>query len=294
MRWKHLPIVAFDTETTGLRPFAGDRIIEFAATVLRTDDEGRVADIERHSWLVNPQIPIPRKVTEITGIADGDVASAPRFDEIAGAVFDLLSGSIAVAHNFPFDMAFLTKELNDTLRHWPEPLAEIDTVDVSMAMFPDARGHRLADVCKRLDIELVDAHRATNDAEACGRAFLELVRRHDVPDDLQEMLRWARAIGRPPVDGPLGPDDDQRIVFLEGPHQGEPVGHHPLHLAWMEKARVRGPAGWTWRYPESTRTWISRWLAVRGAGRHQPSPKQPRADDWSLDPCIADDLGART
>jgi len=294
MRWKHLPIVAFDTETTGLQPFAGDRIIEFAAVVLRLGDDGEVVETTPHSWLVNPQIPIPRKVTEITGITDADVASAPRFAEIADEVFDLLSGSISVAHNYPFDMAFLTKELRDTLRHWPEPLAEIDTVDVSMACFPEARTHRLGDVCKRLDIELVDAHRATNDAEACGRVFTELARRHDVADDLQAMLSWARAIGRPPAGGPVGPDEDGRVVFLEGPHEGRPVGEFPLHLAWMEKARVRGPQGWTFRYPESAREWMRRFLSVRGAGRQSPSPKPGRPDEWMLDPCIADDRRPRT
>ena len=296
MRWKHLPIVAFDTETTGLQPFAGDRIIEFAAVVLQLDDDGNTIEQSRHSWLFNPQIPIPRKVTEITGIADGDVAGAPRFYEIAPEVFDLLKDSIAVAHNFPFDMAFLSKELSDADLHWPEPLAEVDTVDVSMQSNPEARSHKLGDVCKRLGIVLEDAHRATNDAEACGRVFLELARRADVSDDLQQMLSWARAIGRPPEGSPIGPNDEGRVVFLDGKYEGQPVGEHPLHLAWMARARVRGPHGWTWRYSESTREWAQRWLAVRGAGRHRPNPKSFRSEDWVLDPCIAGerDRGIRT
>ncbi|MFK7931372.1 MAG: PolC-type DNA polymerase III [Myxococcota bacterium] len=294
MRWKHLPIVAFDTETTGLQPFAGDRIIEFAAVVLRLDEDGQVMDVQEHSWLVNPQIPIPRKVTEITGITDADVAGKPKFADIADEVFDLLSESIAVAHNFPFDRAFLAKEFRDVLRHWPEPLAEIDTVDVSMIAFPGARSHRLGDVCKRLDISLVDAHRATNDAEACGRVFTELARKHNVEDDLQAMLSWARAIGRPPPGGPIGPDDDGRLVFQEGPHEGISVADHPLYLGWMQKAKTRGPQGWTFTYPESTREWIARWLAVRGAGRQSPSAKSPRPDDWMIDPCIADDRRPRS
>ncbi len=74
MQWRRHPIVAFDTETTGLEPFAGDRIIEFAAVVLELGPDGRVARREDHSFLVNPGIPIPRKVTEITGIADHHVA----------------------------------------------------------------------------------------------------------------------------------------------------------------------------------------------------------------------------
>ena len=195
--------------------------------------------------------------------------------------------AVTVAHNYPFDMAFLTQEFMRVGRVWPEPLAEVDTVDLSMRHFREAKGHKLIDVCNRLDIRLEGAHRATNDAAACGRCFLEMARRHTVEDDLQNMLDWALAIGRPPDEGPLGTNRDGRVVFLEGPHQGRPVAEHPLHLAWMEKARERRLDGWGWRYPESTRRWIRRWLEVRGAGRARQSPKSVHPSDWGLDPCIA-------
>jgi DNA polymerase III epsilon subunit family exonuclease len=289
MRWKHLPIVAFDTETTGLQPFDGDRIIEFGAVELTIGEDGRVADVTRHSLLVNPQMAIPRKVTEITGIRDTDVAAAPLFAEIAPRVHELLSGSITVAHNFPFDLAFLTQQLEACELGWPEPIAEVDTVDLSIAHFADERRHRLEDLCRRLDVPLDNAHRAADDAEATGRCFIELARRHEVADELQAMLDWARAIGRPPADAALCPDDSGQIVFRDGPHAGQPVGDHPIHLAWMEKARVRGPNGWQWRYPDSIRDWARRWLDVRGSGRARQNPKSYRSTDWVLDSCIAVD-----
>jgi len=287
MKWKRRAIVAFDTETTGLQPFAGDRIIEFAAVVLRLDDSGQIVDREDHSFLVNPGIPIPRKVTEITGISDGDVVEAPSFEAVADDVQALLRDSVSVAHNYPFDLAFLTKEFQRIGRSWPEPMAEIDTVDLSLRCFPDARSHRLADVCSRVGVVLDGAHRATNDAAACGEVFAALVRRFDVDDDLQAMLDWAGAIGRPPEIGPIGLDEDARPVFVEGPHQGSPVAEHPIHLAWLEKARERGPNGWRFRFPQSTRSWVRRWLEVRGAGRAKQNPKSFHAEDWVLDSCIA-------
>jgi DNA polymerase III epsilon subunit family exonuclease len=289
VRWKNLPIVAFDTETTGLQPFAGDRIIEVAAVVLRLDPDGRVASREDHAWLVNPGMPIPRMATEISGISDKDVASAPPFSDVAEQVYALLANAVTVAHNYPFDMAFLTQEFLRLGRTWPEPLAEVDTVDLSMRHFSDARSHKLADVCERLQISLEGAHRATNDAAACGRCFTEMARRHDVGDDLQAMLDWGNAIGRPPEDGPLGAGASGRVVFLEGPHRGEPISLHPIHLAWMEKARARDLGGWSWRYPESTRRWARRWLDVRGAGRARQNPKSFHAGDWTLDSCVAVD-----
>jgi hypothetical protein len=171
--------------------------------------------------------------------------------------------------------------------HWPEPLAEVDTVDLSLRQFRDAKSHRLVDLAERLGIGLERAHRATDDAAACGLAFLELARRTSVPDDLQEMLDWANAIGRPPEDGPIGPDEHGRIVFLEGPHRGRPVAEHPVHLAWMDKARVKRDGAWHWKHSEGLRRWVRRWLEVRGAGRARQTQKGFHSSDWAPDPCIA-------
>jgi DNA polymerase III epsilon subunit-like protein len=287
LRWKSLPIVAFDTETTGLEPFGGDRVIEFAAVVLHLDEQGQVCDREDHAHLINPGIPIPRKVTEITGISDSDVVGAPAFQEVADSIHGLLVNAVTVAHNYPFDLAFLTMAFRDAGMHWPEPMAEVDTVDLSMICFPDARSHRLGDVADRLGITFDGAHRATNDAAACGMAFAALARRHEVDDELQAMLDWAKAIGRPPLDGPLATNDHGAVVFSEGPHKGQPVAEQPIHLAWIEKARLRGPRGWQWRYPESSRRWVRRWLEVRGSGRARQTQKSIHHNDWALDPCIA-------
>jgi len=293
MRWRSLPIVAFDTETTGLEPFAGDRIIEFAAVRFTLDQDGSIRDRQEVSFLLNPERDIPRKVTEITGIGAADVAQAPRFADKAAEIRELLAGAITVAHNYPFDLAFLTRELdavrastNDPLMRWPEPLGEIDTVDLSIRCFPDARGHRLADLAERLDVPMPRAHRAASDAGACGSAFVELARRFRVEDDLQMLLDWASAIGHPPEGGPIGREQG-RIVFAEGPHRGEPVSWHPIHLAWIDRARDRGPHGWRWKYPDAVRRWVQRWLDVRGSGRARQTQKSLHVADWALDPCIA-------
>jgi DNA polymerase III epsilon subunit family exonuclease len=289
MKWKSLPIVAFDTETTGLEPFGGDRIIEFAAVILRLGDDGKVADRIDKSWLINPERQIPRKVTEITGIAEADVADAPPFADVVEEIHGLFVDAITVAHNYPFDMGFLTAEFERTGLHWPEPLAEVDTVDLSMKVFSDARSHKLSDLSDRLDVRLERAHRATDDAAACGYAFVEVLRRHghDVDDDLQSLLDWCNAIGRPPEGGPIGSDPDGRAVFLEGPHRGEPIGRFPVHLAWMGKAKVRREGAWQWRYPGSVRRWTQRWLEVRGAGRAKMNAKSFGPGDWAIDSCLA-------
>lgn len=287
MRFKHLPIIAFDTETTGLAPFDGDKIIEVGAVKLVLDERGEVVERQDFNRLVNPGIPIPRKVTEITGIRNEQVENEPPFSVIAEELHAFLGQGIAVAHNFPFDLAFLDQEFRATGLAWPEPFAEVDTIDVSMKVFPDASSHRLGDLAQRCDVPLDNAHRATDDAAACGLIFAKLMRRAEIEDDLQALLDWANAIGRPPADGPLVPGDDGRLVFGEGPHAGKHIAEAPIHLQWMTKARVRGPNGWQWRYPESTRRWIQRWLDIRGAGRIQNAVKMLGPGDWGIDSCIA-------
>ena len=287
MRFKHLPIIAFDTETTGLMPFDGDKIIEVGAVKLVLDERGEVVEREDFNRLVNPGIPIPRKVTEITGIRNDQVENEPPFGVIAQELHAFLGQGIAVAHNFPFDLAFLDQEFRAAGLAWPEPFAEVDTIDVSMRVFPDASSHKLSDVAQRCDVPLENAHRATDDAAACGLILAKLMRRAELEDDLQALLDWANAIGRPPPDGPFEPGPDGRLLFVDGPYAGKAIAEAPIHLQWMTKARVRGPNGWQWRYAQSTRRWVQRWLDIRGAGRIQNAVKVLGPGDWGIDSCIA-------
>lgn len=284
MRWQDLPIIAFDTETTGLNPEDGDRVIEFAAIAFKLAPDGSVASARSHVMLFNPERPIPREATEVSGIKDEDVASAPKFEERAQEVLKLLSGAVTVAHNYPFDQRMLTAEFARLGLRWPSPPAEIDTVDLSRRFFPDAKSHKLGELAQRLEIPLENAHRADADAEACGRCFLSMARKHGAPGELPGLVDWADAIGDPPETGHLGRDLHRTIVFLDGPKKGEPVDAHPDLLTWMTFARERGPDGWGLRYPESVRKWAERWLRVRASGRAQQGMKGFGAADWGIDP----------
>lgn len=283
MDWRKQRIVAFDTETTGLSPFDGDRVIEFAAVEIFVDSHGRVVRTIPHAMLFNPGIPIPSKVVQLTGIDDAKVAKEPPFEEKARQVRELLANSICVAHNFPFDRAFLSAELRRSGLNWPDPVGEIDTVDLSIKCFPDAQSHKLGDVARRLGIRLEEAHRATHDAEACGRAFVEMARMNDAPSDLHGMLDWADALGHPPENAAIRVGPQGVTVFTEGEHAGQPVEHHPVTLQWMTMARKRQDGAWHYRYPESLRRWAARFLKVRGAGRARQAPKSPGPEDWGID-----------
>ncbi len=284
MEWTQLPIVAFDTETTGLFPENGDRIIEFAAVILRVDAALDVVSVTSHAFFVNPGIPIPRESTEVTHITDDHVAKAPAFDKVAAKVHALLSTGITVAHNYTFDQRMLGAELARCGLAWPGPSAEIDTLDISRRVFKGEKSHRLGELTKRLEVRLDEAHRAQNDAEACGRAFLAMARRFSAPRDLAGLLDWADAVGAPPDTGHLTRDAKGVVVFTDGPHAGDPIERHPDTLAWMALARARQPDGrWDWRYPEVVRMWASRWLKVKASGGFPSSTKGFGPQDWGID-----------
>ncbi len=284
MRWTECRIVAFDTETTGLRPFDGDRIIEFGAVELTVDADLRVQQVRRHDFLINPGIPIPRESTKVNGITDDDVADQPPFDQRASRVRQLLSDAILVAHNLAFDLAFVRAELERADQSWPATRAEVDTLPLSQRLLSHLRQHKLGIICKELGVDLVEAHRASNDAEACGRAFVELARRHRAPDDLDELVVWADAVSAPPKTGHLALGDRGVAVFLEGPQAGRTVEEHPETLQWMALALERHDGSWRPRYPEPVREWARRWLRARGASRVRASARGGSADEWGLDP----------
>ncbi len=285
MRWRDLPIVAFDTETTGFAPEEGHRVIEVAAVSMRLDPSGHIAKIQRHEWLVNPGIPIPRESTEIHHITNDDVVGKPPFADVAREVWKLLDGALIVAHNLSFDRRHLGCEFTAAgLASWPQPAAEADTLDLSHKFHREAKGHKLGDLCKRLEIQLEEAHRAGNDAEACGRCFVTLADRFSAPETVAELAEWGDVIVDPPLGAFLRKDADGTLRFVGGPQDGEPALMHPGTLAWMTMARERKDGRWDWRYPEDLRGWINRYLRLRGSGNFPQAMKGFGPAEWGIDP----------
>lgn len=282
--WHQLRLVAFDTETTGLSPFDGDRVIEFAAVELHVGPDLQVQRVVAHDFLINPEIPIPRAASKVSGITDDDVADEPLFAERAVTIQGLLANSVLIAHNLSFDLNFLRTELERCGLRWPRTLAEIDTLALAQRRLPDLKSHKLEAVARELSIPLDTAHRATYDAEACGRVFVELSRRQGAPSDIDGMIDWADAVSPPPDTGHLRLGALGVAEFVDGPHKGKTVEQAPDYLQWMAMALERGPDGWRQRYPDSVRQWARRWLRVRGAGRARTSPRAHGAQDWAIDP----------
>lgn len=162
--------ICFDLETTGLSPNA-ERITEIGAVRIHN---GEVA--ERFNTFVDPEKPIPAKITELTGITDEMVQGAPKEEEAVKAFFAFCGeGAILVAHNASFDTSFLRAAC---VRHQMEfPYVYIDTVAMCRAMLRDIKNCKLDTVAKYLKLKPFNHHRACDDAAVLGEIFLNLIQR---------------------------------------------------------------------------------------------------------------------
>ncbi|MCO5332561.1 MAG: exonuclease domain-containing protein [Pyrinomonadaceae bacterium] len=161
--------VVFDLETTGAQA-PPDRITEIGAFRVKN---GEVT--EDFHTLVNPGQPIPRFITELTGINDDMVAEAPHFADIAGEFLQFIGDSVLVAHNSGFDMRFLDHEIGLVFPEHRVANPCLCTVQLSRRLLPHIANHKLKTVAEHYSIDLVDHHRAKADAYATAHIFVNLL-----------------------------------------------------------------------------------------------------------------------
>jgi DNA polymerase-3 subunit epsilon len=191
-----LPLVAVDTETTG-RDAAVDRIVEIACVHFR----GGVVT-SRKRWLVNPGIPIPKEAFDVHGISDDDVGDKPRFAEIAAEVVAALEGAVPVAYNAEFDRAFLFAELERAgISDKKSPACRrgvdwIDPLTWARELQKFEKGKSLGEVAARLGVEINQAHRASDDAEAAVRILSIFTADPRVPRTYAAFVQEQRRLSR--------------------------------------------------------------------------------------------------
>ena len=166
--------VVVDVETTGARPYAGDRITEIAAVVLR---DGEIAEV--FETLVNPQRPIPAFITQLTNITWEMVKDAPPFAEIASDVIGVLDGKVFVAHNAAFDWRFVSAELSRTAGRSLMG-RKLCTVKLARKLLPQLPRRSLDHVARYYGVDINGRHRAAGDALATAHCLLRMI------DDLSD------------------------------------------------------------------------------------------------------------
>jgi DNA polymerase-3 subunit epsilon len=164
--------VVLDTETTGLDPTDGHRIIEIGCVEL----EDHLPTGRSFQAYLNPERAVPLDAQRIHGITDAFLKDKPVFASICGEMQDFLGDAPLVIHNAGFDLKFLNWELNLAGRPIIPFGRAIDTIEIAKARIPGAR-YSLDELCKRfgIDLSIRTKHGALLDAELTARVYLELV-----------------------------------------------------------------------------------------------------------------------
>ena len=189
------PITVFDTETTGLDPRSGHRIIEIAG--IRVEN-GCIDESKSFISLVNPERAIPWEAKRIHKIEDSDVAAAPTIDQVLPSFLSFAAQSILVAHNATFDVSFLEHEKEFCWGYidLPECLC---TMLLSRSLFPKEFSHSLDNVSRRLGLSIPTArHRALPDVILTTNALLAMIKEGNIQsiDELRAKSSVARLAKR--------------------------------------------------------------------------------------------------
>ncbi|MBR5127350.1 MAG: PolC-type DNA polymerase III, partial [Roseburia sp.] len=159
--------VVFDLETTGFSP-EKNKIIEIGAVKVVG---GKITD--RFSHFVNPEVPIPYEIEELTSIRDDMVMDAPKIEEILPEFMKFCEGAVMVAHNADFDMSFIKK--NCERQGLPCDFTVIDTVALARYLMPQLNRFKLDTIAKALNIVLANHHRAVDDAGCTAEIFVKFI-----------------------------------------------------------------------------------------------------------------------
>lgn len=180
------PLAVVDVETTGLNPYHSDRIVEIAVVLLNSQPGVQL----EYTTVVNPERDVGP--TSIHGLTASDVATAPRFNQIAGRVADMLSHAVAiVGHCVAFDISFLRAEFGRMGITMPE-YPRLDTRSL-------AGGGTLATSCVDFGVQFDgQAHTALGDAQAAARLFQRLAAANPV--------EFKRLNTLTPVEWPIRPN----------------------------------------------------------------------------------------
>jgi DNA polymerase-3 subunit epsilon len=164
--------IVLDTETTGLDPLTGDRVIEVAAVELFN----LLPTGEAFHTLLDPERDIPAEASRIHGFTNGDVAGKPKFADIAERFLEFLGDADIIAHNAPFDFGFLDAELMRCQRPALDRKRMIDSLVMAKTRYP-GMPNNLDALCRRLGVDnsMRGSHNAILDCQLLAQVYLEMM-----------------------------------------------------------------------------------------------------------------------
>lgn len=165
-----MDFIAFDVETTGF--VAGvDRIVEIGAVKFVGGTPHSV-----FATLIDPEISIPVAASKVNGISDDMVLGKPKIQDLLDPLADFCADLTVVAHNAPFDVQFLTTDINKFETRAPRGLI-LDTLALARKIYPGLPNYKLGTLVEHLKIQSLGFHRAEEDASYCGQLFWSILQR---------------------------------------------------------------------------------------------------------------------
>jgi DNA polymerase III subunit epsilon len=206
--------IVFDTETTGLSPQNGDRMVEIGCVELFNRVEtGRTF----HSYF-NPGRPMPSEAEAVHGLSDRFLSDKPQFGDVCEALLEFIGDSPLVAHNAGFDFGFINHEFGHCGRPTVCTSRMVDTLAIARQKFPGAK-HSLDALCTRFGVDrsLRIKHGALIDAQLLAQVYVELTGGRQIGLGLVAEIIEAEEIGAVPI-----ADPDAIVVTVRPPRPHAP------------------------------------------------------------------------
>jgi DNA polymerase-3 subunit epsilon len=215
--------IVFDTETTGLSPAGGDRMVEIGCIEMI----GRIETGRSYHCYFNPERPMPSEAEAVHGLSDIFLSDKPRFADKAEELLEFIGDSPLVAHNASFDFGFLNHELGRSGRGPVCLTRMIDTLVLARSRHPGAK-HSLDALCTRFGVDRSQRvkHGALLDAQLLAQVYIELTGGRQIGLGL---------VADAPIAGSIAASAAQpiRIARPPRPHAATPeeVARHRAFLA---------------------------------------------------------------
>ena len=223
-----------DLETTGLSP-ASDSIIEFAAVKIRDS-----LVVDQYSTLINPETPICREITMLTGITDEMLQGAPLIETVLPECIQFIGQDILIGHNIHFDLSFLRPAAHAL--GLPLDNDYIDTLQLSRRLCPELENYKLCSLQRHFGVKNPEAHRALSDClctHGCYQKLRELLGSSPLPQQIAKR--------KPRVSAHIRPSDfvmDPACAVKESPLCGKMIVFTgELSISRQEAAQLAVNAG---------------------------------------------------
>ncbi|MDQ6998920.1 MAG: DNA polymerase III subunit epsilon [Mariprofundus sp.] len=243
-------LIMLDTETTGLSPLKGDRMVEIGAIEVLNR---KVLSGDKHVFhhYINPERDIPMEVVRIHGIDNKKVKNAPTFKEIAQQFLDFIEGATLVIHNASFDLGFIMNELR--LHGLPniQGIPVIDTLAFARKKHPNQRNN-LDVLCDRYNVERGhrELHGALLDSELLAEVYLGMTggRQFSLGMDIPSLP--ASSFVQLPEQS-RGRDEQAETASMM---QRKPLTiedhEHQAHISMMQRIHKESGGKSIWHHPE--------------------------------------------